>query len=197
MKRSGNVPGTPRAIAGARNYQIQKQKQNRAEAPLPPDGGEAAAPPPPENPPPDEFPEFPEEATSMFMIMPGDHQLEEIEAREVWGHLWRTWGDKRLCYTFYEHQQWCTKGAWVHAIKTAVERGVHPTSIKYLEIIGMDMDANGAKKRAPARKADLGPVAYVPRVVQAPLPPSVGVPKTPDYAPGEVARLLGLKGGDQ
>ena len=84
---SSNGPETLPRVRAIEAEAEQSRADTEAEAPLPPTGGENAAPPPLENPPPDEFPEFPEEATSMFMIMPGDHRLEEIEAREVWGHL--------------------------------------------------------------------------------------------------------------
>ena len=90
----------------------------------------------------------------MFMVMPGEHPMDEIDAREIWGDIWRAWKNPKLCFKFFEHQQWVTKAGWLHAIKTVIERGTRPSSIKLLETIGVDMDINGVKPDQPVQRGD-------------------------------------------
>ncbi len=107
-------------------------------------------------------PDYPDPWTSMFMVMPGEHKHPEIEARELWGDIWRAWKSPKLCYGFYEHQEWCTFKGWKHAIKTVIKRGTVPNSIQYLEKIAMDADLNGIKEDKPVQRGSIGPVPYVP-----------------------------------
>lgn len=124
-------------------------------------------------------PEYPDPLTSMHIIMTGEHRMETLEAREIWGAIWRAWGNPKLCYEFYEHQQWCTAGGWRYAIKTAITQGVKPGSIRYLEVIALDADANGEKQPAkPIKRGDLGSVPYK----SSPAPPCQS-PKIHDPGP--------------
>jgi hypothetical protein len=110
----------------------------------------------------DEPPEFPDALTTIVTIQSGDQSFSEHEARKVWGHIWRTWKDVRLCYGFYERQRWCSVKGWLYAIERATKQGQRPGSIKYLQKIGMDFDVNGPKQEKPLTKGDIGSVPYVP-----------------------------------
>ena len=139
----------------------REQKSEGSSPPNPPSGRTAAEPLPVEI----EPPEFPE-ADGMFMVMPGEHPMDEIDAREIWGDIWRAWKNPKLCFKFFEHQQWVTKAGWLHAIKTVIERGTRPSSIKLLETIGVDMDINGVKPDQPVQRGTIGSVPYVPTYMQ-------------------------------
>ena len=147
-----------------------------------------------------EPPDYPDPWTSMFMAMPGEHKHPEIEARELWGDIWRAWKSAKLCYGFYEHQEWCTFGGWKHAIKTVLKRGTVPNSIQYLEKIAMDADLNGIKEDRPVQRGSIGPVAYVPTSrQQQPAPPPQAVqappPEPDDPVAGELfSRLVRARG---
>jgi len=168
----------PRDRDRARIPEAEADTEAEAESPLPP-LGESAAPLPDQI----EPPEYPNEATSMFMVMPGKYPLDEIDAREIWGHIWRAWKDERLCFKFYEHQQWHKKDSWLHAIKTAIGRGVKPNSIKYLETIALEADDNGIKPDVPVQRAAIGNVPYVPTTKQD----QSSKPNLDDYAAKEQA----------
>ncbi|HMF38285.1 MAG TPA: hypothetical protein VKF17_16700 [Isosphaeraceae bacterium] len=146
---------------------------NRGNSPRTPPGEETApllieiskVEPIPEVRPEPEYLEYPEDG-GMWMIMPGEHALAEIEARELWGDLWRAWKSPRLCIGFYEHQQWYSFRAWKHAIKTVLKRGTRPNSIHYLEMIAVDADTNGIPADKPIQRGSIGPVPYVPTAQQ-------------------------------
>lgn len=110
----------------------------------------------------DEPPEFPDALTTIVTVQSGEHSFSEHEARKIWGHLWRTWKDTRLCYGFYEKQRWCSVQGWLYAIEMTLKQNVRPGSIKYLQKIGMDFDINGPKREKPLTKGDIGPVPYKP-----------------------------------
>ncbi len=130
-----------------------------------------------------EYLEYPEEE-GMWVAMPGPYQIAEIEARELWGDLWRAWKSPKLCIGFYEHQQWYSFGAWKHAIRTAVKRGNVPHSIAYLETIAVDADTNGIPEDKPIQRSAIGPVAYVPTTRQA-SQPAYHVAEKPQAAPDD------------
>ncbi len=135
----------------AHRRQKQKQKgEGRREK------KEAEAEPPPLETEPPEYPD----SNGMFHIMPGDHPINEIDAREIWGDIWRAWKTSTLCFKFYEHQQWVSKIGWEHAIKVSIERGIKPKSIKYLETIGLDADINGIKTDKPIQRGNISSVPY-------------------------------------
>lgn len=118
-------------------------------------------------------PEYPE-PDGMHMIMPGRHEIPDATARQIWSLLWKGWGDRKLCVGFYEHQRFYSEAAWREAIRVVAAKSVKPGTIKYLERIAADADANGVRVDEPLRgQAN-------PRQSREP-PPKVPVkPKRPD-----------------
>lgn len=147
--RNVTVPVTPL------RSECKSEKGKKVSAPPTPPEGETPLPLETEP------PEYPDPLTSMHIIMTGEHRMDEIDAREIWGHLWRAFRRAKLCYQFYEHQQWLTVDEWKYAIKTAVERQDNPYSIRFLEKIGMDMEAGLAKQTKPVTRGEIGSVPYV------------------------------------
>ena len=123
------------------------------------------------------------------MIMPGEHKHEPIAAIKIWGHLWRAFRDQKLCYGFYEHQEWLSADGWMGAIREAIRRGVKPNSIKYLEVIGYDIEDNGEKELKPAQRAQTGSVPYVSKAVVPSPSPTAGAAE-PDDDPEKTAAAL-------
>lgn len=112
-----------------------------------------------------EPPEYPDPVTTIITIQSGDHTIPETKARQIWGHLWRTWHNHKLCFGFYEMQRGCSTEGWLYAIETALKQGKRPEHIKYLQKIGMNMDLNGPKREKPLQKGDIGSVPYKPTYI--------------------------------
>jgi hypothetical protein len=159
----------------------EREMKEISSPPAPSDGEVAAAPLIDPDP-----PEYPDAPTSMFMVMPGEYTHPEIEARELWGDVWRAWKSPKLCYGFYEHQEWCTFRGWKHAVKTVIQRGIAPNSIRYLEKIAMDADLNGIRKDQPISRGSIGSVPYVPTAMQQKPP---GTPLAPSSVPDAAGPL--------
>jgi hypothetical protein len=122
-----------------------------------------------------EPPEYPDPLTTIVTVQPGEHTIPETEARKIWGHIWRQWNNRKLCFGFYEFQRWCSVGGWLYAIEVATKQGARLSSAKFLQKIGMDFDVNGPKREKPLRKGDVGSVPYVPTYEQSANTPSVDI----------------------
>jgi hypothetical protein len=153
--RNGNVSVSPQIKTQRQITETETEKDN---TPLPPRRGNVVELSSSE----DEPPEFPDAFTTIVTIQSGEHSFSEHEARKIWGHLWRTWKDVRLCYGFYEKQRWCSVKGWLYSVEIATKQGQRPGSIKYLQKIGMNFDINGPKVEKPLTKGDIGPVPYKP-----------------------------------
>jgi hypothetical protein len=178
IDRNVTVPVTPV------RRECESVRVKKVESPLPPEG---ERPPPLDDPAEADPPEYPDPLTSMHIIMTGEHRIEEADARQIWGDLWRSFKNSKLCYQFYEHQQWLTAEEWLYAIKTAVERRSRVESIRFLEKIGYDMEAGMAKQTKPVTRGEIGPVPYKPTLVGGGNQPPV-IPMNHPPMPGHMSR---------
>jgi hypothetical protein len=155
--RDGHGPVTDRSHdVTDQNLRISESQNLRGHhPPKPPKGGDETTMTEIEPP---EFPEL----DGLYVVMPGEHEVNELKARKVWGLLWKMFKNRRLCTQFFEHQRWVSYPGWEYAIKQAVDTGANVGSVRYLEKIGMDFDINGPKKVAPIQRGEIGPVAYKP-----------------------------------
>lgn len=184
----GEVTGQSQDVTPQHSaFSIQNSEENsiKTTTPLPPTGGKDVSSSIEKDP-----PEYPDPLTSMHIIMTGEHRIEELEAREIWGAIWRQWKSSKLCYEFYEHQQWLTVEEWHYAIKTAITQNARPGSIRYLETIGFDAEENGEKQSTkPVKRAEIGQVPYKPAPVKATPHPKVSDPG-PSIPADEAYRIM-------
>lgn len=105
-------------------------------------------------------PEYPDPDRYPLIIMTGPQPIPDSEARAIWDLLWHTWQDERLCNEFFEHQRFHESASWREAIRVTKRRGATPRTIRYLETIAADVDANGPKPdpRSSAVAATPAPV---------------------------------------
>ncbi len=90
-------------------------------------------------------PPYPNAETSIWMVHPGAHPVDELESRRTWTAMWGQWKNLKLCVGVYEHQCWYASATWSEAIRIAARSGSVPTTIRYIETIASGVETDGIK----------------------------------------------------
>ena len=96
-------------------------------------------------------PEYPAGDGGMWDVFPGDHPMDEKQARGIFKMLWTGWQKKGVCFGFYQHQQRYPCDVWVAAIRKVKTQDKAINSIGYIETIAADYLANGIPKPKPVQ----------------------------------------------